>query len=88
MGGEKPRMADAGEGIGRGRSGKKRCRGEDGQPEKTREKRSEGGLADWLTSHRPVLREGIHSLLRADYLGHSGVWHAAPEVKTNNPEKS
>ena len=38
MGGEKPGMADAGEGIGRARSGEKRCRGEDGQHEKTREK--------------------------------------------------
>jgi hypothetical protein len=57
MGGEKPGMADAGEGIGRGRSGKKRCRGEDGQPEKTREKRSDGGRPQRSVLHQRLLRE-------------------------------
>jgi hypothetical protein len=38
MGGEKPGMADAGERIGSGCSGKQRCRGEDGELEKNRER--------------------------------------------------
>ena len=44
MGGEKPGMANAREGIGRGCSGKQRCRGKDRKHNKTRDRRAAESL--------------------------------------------
>ena len=47
MGGEKPGMADAGERIGDGPGSTQRCRGEEGQHDKTCDGRAAESPADW-----------------------------------------
>ena len=88
MRGEKPGMADAGEGVRDGPDSTQRCRGKDGQRDKTRDRRAAESPAGWLTSHRAVLRERIHCISGPILPDPAACGHAAPEMKTSDPEES
>ena len=57
MGGEKPGMADAGEGVGGSCSSKQRCRGKEGQHDKTCDRRADEDRPQRIVLHQPLLRE-------------------------------